>query len=232
MSETNENGKRQVDETLEEVVPAKRFVIPEISIKVKSWELPEDLATFLYERCQSYMPEKELEEFVTTPAPSNIKMATKLELFSTAKAQESAEKLLAKACKKKWQPGGNRPNLSGLSPSQPHPPIGGASGQQRGRGISWNNEVRMIPKYFPMSPAGDSHWGRESLVHAHPKLRDLFPKSLKKINPQHARLRFFLKNWKALTSGQTFREIVNGCKLPSQQWGSQNKSQCPKRKRI
>ena len=30
MSGTDENGKRQVDETLEEVVPAKRFVIPEI----------------------------------------------------------------------------------------------------------------------------------------------------------------------------------------------------------
>ena len=59
MSETNK---------LEQVVPVKKFVLPEISSKVKSWELPEDFATFLQERCQSYIHEKELEEFVTTPA--------------------------------------------------------------------------------------------------------------------------------------------------------------------
>ena len=81
MSSTNDT----VEEVPEEEVPAKKsFVLPEITSKLKSWELPEDLANFLQDRCQIYMTEKELEDFTTIPAPSNVKAPTKLDPFIKA----------------------------------------------------------------------------------------------------------------------------------------------------
>ena len=81
MSSTNDT----VEEVPEEEVPAKKsFVLPEMTSKLKSWELPEDLANFLQDRCQIYMTEKELEDFTTIPAPSNVKAPTKLDPFIKA----------------------------------------------------------------------------------------------------------------------------------------------------
>jgi len=73
--------------TEEEVVPTRqpeRFSLPNISSKSETWELPTELAEFLQERCNSYLSEKELEEFLTTATPSNVKGATKLDPFMKA----------------------------------------------------------------------------------------------------------------------------------------------------
>ena len=85
MSETNK---------LEQVVPVKKFVLPEISSKVKSWELLEDFATFLQERCQSYMRRnwKSLL-LLLPPAPSTIKIATKLDPFIKVLAEKKGLKI-------------------------------------------------------------------------------------------------------------------------------------------
>ena len=65
------------DENREE--EAKRFSLPNITTKATSWELPQELAVFLQERCNTYMSEKDLEEFLTTQMPINIKCAIKLD---------------------------------------------------------------------------------------------------------------------------------------------------------
>jgi len=73
--------------TEEEVIPTRqpeRFSLPNISSKSKTWELPTELAEFLQERCNSYLSEKELHEFLTTATPSNVKGATKLDPFMKA----------------------------------------------------------------------------------------------------------------------------------------------------
>ena len=63
------------------VTVGKKFSLPAISAKSKSWELPAELAEFLQERCNSYLSDKELEEFLTTNTPTNVKGATKLDPF-------------------------------------------------------------------------------------------------------------------------------------------------------
>ena len=63
------------------VTVGKKFSLPAISAKSKSWELPAELAEFLQERCNSYLSDKELEEFLTTNTPDNVKGATKLDPF-------------------------------------------------------------------------------------------------------------------------------------------------------
>ena len=47
--------------------------MPEIAPKTESWDLPDDLAKFLKERYQTYLQEKDLEEFMFIPIPSNVK---------------------------------------------------------------------------------------------------------------------------------------------------------------
>ena len=69
------------EEEAPEVPPPKRFSLPKISTKAAAWNLPEELAAFLQERCTTHLSEKELEEFTTTAAPNNIKGALKLDPF-------------------------------------------------------------------------------------------------------------------------------------------------------
>ena len=117
---------------------------------------------------------------------------------TTAKAQKSAEKMLAKAGKKNGKLAVTGP-IYQASPQVNHArQWEGPLASNEVVAVAGIKEVRMIPKHFPMSPAGDSQWGIESLVHAHPKLRDRFPKIKKKINPQHSagRLKFFWKTGK------------------------------------
>ena len=63
------------------VTVGKKFSLPAISAKSKSWELPAELVEFLQERCNSYLSDKELEEFLKTNTPANVKGATKLDPF-------------------------------------------------------------------------------------------------------------------------------------------------------
>ena len=62
----------------------KKFVLLDIQVKNKEWELPSELADFLQERCQNYLGEKELEEFVETTTPKNVKVPIKLDPFMKA----------------------------------------------------------------------------------------------------------------------------------------------------
>ena len=58
-----------------------KFSLTKITSKAKSWKLPEELADFLQERCNTHMTKKELDEFMSTATPSNLKEATKLDPF-------------------------------------------------------------------------------------------------------------------------------------------------------
>ena len=121
---------------------------------------------------------------------------------TTAKAQKSAEKMLAKAGKKNGKLAVTGP-IYQASPQVNHArQWEGPLASNEVVAVAGIQEVRMIPKHFPMSPAGDSQWGIESLVHAHPKLRDRFPKIKKKDKPTtlSGKTEIFLENWEALTS--------------------------------
>ena len=80
-------GKRKTDETSDEEIhqvqplAKKKFVLPSLKAKRDGWSLPNELADFFKERCQQYLGEKDLEEFLETPVPSNINTPTKLDPF-------------------------------------------------------------------------------------------------------------------------------------------------------
>ena len=59
-------------------------MLPEIESKQDEWELPKELADFLQERCQCFMGDKELEVFMETGTPKNVKVPTKLDPFMKA----------------------------------------------------------------------------------------------------------------------------------------------------
>ena len=75
---------RNLEGIFDQIQHSKGKFLAEIVSKTESLNLPEDLAKFLQERCQTYLQEKELEEFMSIPIPSNVKAATKLDPFKKA----------------------------------------------------------------------------------------------------------------------------------------------------
>ena len=72
---SSQNGEKQRNEEEileEEPMKKKRFLLPNLNLVKSDWDLPNELADFYKERCQSYLSEKELEEFMETPCPQNI----------------------------------------------------------------------------------------------------------------------------------------------------------------
>lgn len=75
--EAEENRPENGDENQQ----GQNFLLPTIKQKASNWSLPKSLADFFQESCESYLTEKELEEFTKVPAPKNLKMPIKLDHF-------------------------------------------------------------------------------------------------------------------------------------------------------
>ena len=82
VSDTSLNDQAEEGKPLE--TQKKKFFLPEIKSKKKDWQLPEELADFFKERCQSHMSDRDLEEFLEVPVPSNLDYPTKLDPFMKA----------------------------------------------------------------------------------------------------------------------------------------------------
>ena len=54
------------------------------------WQLPDELAQFLRDRCQKHLSEKDLEPFLDVPVPSNVDRTVQLDAFMKAWLEQIA----------------------------------------------------------------------------------------------------------------------------------------------